>query len=227
MRILRCVEKRCAVFRLQSFSNNSNMFSNREFLANNKDFLKLPENLKTIPLSNVVELLKEAGCDEPFPKPYYPLGAKNIILQYLDLYASFLNAGKFAAESGAASRLVVGEKVIGKTIALKSGLCALAVKFPNMYTQYIEYVPHTMDSLGPVMAKAMGIKNSGKKTVYDCLHALQTGKKYFFLVLDQIDRMYTSRDEFDAKMAFEEAEGENADYSIFDSHTVFRSLDRR
>ncbi len=37
---------------------------------------------------------------------------------------------------------------------------------------------------------------------------------------------FTERDEAEAKMAFEESEGENADYSIFDSYSVYRSIDR-
>lgn len=37
---------------------------------------------------------------------------------------------------------------------------------------------------------------------------------------------FTERDEFEARMAFEEAEGENADYTIFDSSTVYRSVQR-
>jgi hypothetical protein len=38
---------------------------------------------------------------------------------------------------------------------------------------------------------------------------------------------FTEEDERDAKMAFEEAEGENTDGSIFDNYTVYRSLDRQ
>ncbi len=37
---------------------------------------------------------------------------------------------------------------------------------------------------------------------------------------------FTERDEFEAKIAFEEAEGETTDYSIFDSATVSRSVQR-
>jgi hypothetical protein len=37
---------------------------------------------------------------------------------------------------------------------------------------------------------------------------------------------FTERDEFEARMAFEEAEGENADYTIFDNYTVYRSVMR-
>ncbi len=38
---------------------------------------------------------------------------------------------------------------------------------------------------------------------------------------------FTEEDERDAKMAFEEAEGENADYTIFDNYSVARALDRQ
>lgn len=38
---------------------------------------------------------------------------------------------------------------------------------------------------------------------------------------------FTEEDERDAKMAFEEAEGENADYTIFDNYGVARALDRQ
>ncbi len=38
---------------------------------------------------------------------------------------------------------------------------------------------------------------------------------------------FTEVDEAQARMAFEEAEGENADYTIFDSYTVYRALDRQ
>lgn len=37
---------------------------------------------------------------------------------------------------------------------------------------------------------------------------------------------FTEEDEKEAREAFEEAEGENADYSIFDNYTVARSVDR-
>ncbi len=37
---------------------------------------------------------------------------------------------------------------------------------------------------------------------------------------------FTERDEFEARTAFEEAEGDTADYSIFDSFSVRRSLER-
>lgn len=37
---------------------------------------------------------------------------------------------------------------------------------------------------------------------------------------------FTERDEFEARVAFEEAEGENADYTIFDNSTVARSVQR-
>ncbi len=38
---------------------------------------------------------------------------------------------------------------------------------------------------------------------------------------------FTERDEYEARAACEEAEGENADHTIFDNYTVYRSLDRR
>jgi hypothetical protein len=37
---------------------------------------------------------------------------------------------------------------------------------------------------------------------------------------------FTERDEMECRTAFEEAEGENADYSIFDNYDVARSVDR-
>ncbi len=37
---------------------------------------------------------------------------------------------------------------------------------------------------------------------------------------------FTERDEFEARMAFEEAEGENADYSVFNDYTTYRSIMR-
>ncbi len=37
---------------------------------------------------------------------------------------------------------------------------------------------------------------------------------------------FTKEDEFEARMAFEEAEGENADYTIFDHYSVARALMR-
>jgi hypothetical protein len=38
---------------------------------------------------------------------------------------------------------------------------------------------------------------------------------------------FSEEDEKEAKMAFEDAEGENADYSIFDNNSTFRIINRQ
>lgn len=116
---------------------------------------------------------------------------KKSIVEGVQQFCGDLVRNEFIFKSGNSSRLIVGERGIGKSTTLLNTTRAIYACHPNVLPIYIEYIGDDSSFKSPsqILSNALQIPNS---TIMECLNILKERNQYAFVFVDELDQLYTS-----------------------------------
>ncbi|RYE59333.1 MAG: hypothetical protein EOP48_01200 [Sphingobacteriales bacterium] len=119
---------------------------------------------------------------------------KTMIVNDVRLQLSRLRNDGFLDKSGNASRLIYGEKGIGKSSALTLAVMGSWLLYDDVIPIYVEYKgnPKEWETPGTLLCEAMGLS---KRPLSDCLNHLHDTNRYAFIVADEIEQVYNGENE--------------------------------
>ena len=98
----------------------------------------------------------------------------------------------FWKKSGNASRLIFGEKGIGKSSALTLSTMAVWLAYKNVIPIYVEYIGGAEDFKSPRELFAEALKLETEASLSKCLVELRRIDKFALIIVDEIEQVYES-----------------------------------
>jgi hypothetical protein len=151
--------------------------------------MKMRKNELSTPMETNIKQLTQ--CQKLILTPT----KKNIMFE-IDGFCSSLVSGEYVEKSGNASRLLFGEKGIGKSNTLRFAAIAIGAKYPDQVIPiYVEYVGSSSSFEFPsvLLSRVLGLPEN--YPLHKCLMELEHQNKYVFLMVDEIDQIYMSLDD--------------------------------
>jgi hypothetical protein len=156
--------------------------------------LDLSTSLSQLPME-LLELLRVAD------RTFLPTSAKLKIADFVESNVGRLRAGEFIGKQGEASKLVYGEKGIGKSSTFMVLVPLLAAKHDNLVPIYVQYTGKSSEFEYPsvLLAQALGLK-CDKITLTMCLEELEKRNQFAFIIADEIDNLYRSKQDENVRL---------------------------
>ena len=114
-------------------------------------------------------------------------------------YLTRLSANGYLGNSGGASRLLYGEKGIGKSSSLKLACVASYMCHPTILPIYVEYSgSSSANEYGDpsyFISRALNGPDCATLSIPQCLKLLESRGQYVFFIADEVDQVYSSRED--------------------------------
>eukprot|EP01038_Epipyxis_sp_PR26KG_P009726 gene9726-13091_t len=163
--------------------------TSQQFKSHNKDFLVKNGDLK----SSIIQMAAN-NFGSPFPKELFIDSVKDKVIDHVSSSIKDMLQGEAVGES--ASKLIFGEKGIGKTNALIASVIAASIIHSNLKTVYAEYVGSDIKPISSVLGAALDISGlpdgDNKYSIQSCISHLETTNQYALIVVDEVDQIYTA-----------------------------------
>jgi len=178
-----------------------------------KDFIMklseiLPSKMLTGKACEILPLLSQVSRDNPWvnwPKNIYRSQTQINIFDRLLRFVDSLSMDRFAASNGSSTCILVGPKGIGKSGCLRRFVDVCSSLYPNVIAGYVTYEDVNKSdicelSLTSYMRNFLAvhdiplvnvIEGSGDSMIKRITRTLKSRGKYLFLVLDEVDQLYT------------------------------------
>lgn len=148
-------------------------------------------------VENIVNDANNELLGELWPKEKrFLTGPKRLIVQEIHNVVKSLTSNYFVGKSGSASRLLFGEKGIGKSNSLTLSVMAFYISYPNVVPIYVEYSgssdSHEYKEPHKLISDAMGF--TPYKSISECVKELEQMNRYVLFVADEIDQIYNSKE---------------------------------
>lgn len=125
----------------------------------------------------------------------YMTTPKDLIIEHVDLVIRQLANNEYLDKSGNASRLLFGEKGIGKSSALTLATMGTWITYPTVIPIYIEYTgaSNLYQAPSEILAQSLGLPLDAGLT--RCLKKLKEDNKFALIIADEIEHVYSSMED--------------------------------
>ncbi len=119
---------------------------------------------------------------------------KELIVNELQTFSEELVRNEYEGKSGNASRLLYGEKGIGKSNSLRLSVLAMAAIHPRkLIPIYVEYIGDSANFRTPSALISHALQLSfPNDSISGCLEELRRRDQFVFFIADEIDQLYIS-----------------------------------
>lgn len=118
---------------------------------------------------------------------------KAFLLNELQIFSDELVQDEYNGKSGNASRLLYGEKGIGKSSSLRFSAAAMAACHPQkLIPIYVELIGDSETFQTPSALISQALQLSPSVTISMCLEELIKRGQFVFFIADEIDQLYMS-----------------------------------
>jgi len=164
--------------------------------------------------SKIIEGIKELYRLVPedpnyrLPMKYLDTTAKRILIkETMEAKIQLLLEGAFEGRAGNASRMVHGEKGIGKSSAFRDATVVASILYPNLLPIYIEYQGQSdrqkssLQTPSELICEHLKFRNIIKENVAlpECLRLLYQHNLYSIIIADELDFLYQSKSNLEIK----------------------------
>jgi len=164
-------------------------------------FKKETKNFNALSVSEAVKRLvnndvqdKDLPSKWPKVKNRYLTSPKEAVVEDINNVVKRLVTNDYVEKSGSASRLIYGEKGIGKSSALTLSVMGIWAAYSNVIPIYIEYVGSAKEYQAPsdVLSATLGVEPS--MPLSKCIETLQNRNLYALIIADEIEQIYAGTD---------------------------------
>ena len=120
--------------------------------------------------------------------------SKTLIIKEIGYEVKVLAENAFLGKSGNSSRLIYGEKGIGKSSSLTLSVMGVWLHFYNVLPIYVEYVGNTVDYKSPSELICHHLNIDEKTPLSECLKLLSVREEYVLFIADEVEQIYSNID---------------------------------
>jgi hypothetical protein len=120
---------------------------------------------------------------------------KSLIVKDVEMSVRQLTKNVFVDKSGNSSRLIYGEKGIGKSSALTLATMGVWLEYRNVIPIHVEYLGPAEQFKSPSELLTESLKLPPSSTLSTCLAELERVNKYSLLIADEIEQVYQGTNE--------------------------------
>ena len=130
----------------------------------------------------------------PKKKDRFLTSPKQAVVEDINNVLKRLVKNEYVEKSGSASRLIYGEKGIGKSSALTLSVMGIWAAHSNVIPIYVEYVGSAKEYQAPsdVLSATLGVEPS--IPLSKCIETLQSRNLYAVIIADEIEQIYAGDD---------------------------------